>query len=153
VPTRNLASDGGAAERVASQLFNELDSLSDHSQVIVLGATNREDLLDPALMRAGRLDYVLPFPLPDERDRLEIFQVNTKEKPLGNDVDLLELARMTEGMVGSQMAFICRSATMMAIAELINSPPKKPSTELVISGRHFKEAIERARKKGESSAC
>ena len=153
VPTRNLASDGGAAERVASQLFNELDNLSDHSQVIVLGATNREDLLDPALMRAGRLDYVLPFPNPDERDRLEIFQVNTKEKPLGNDVDLLELARMTEGMVGSQIAFICRSATMMAIAELINSPQNKPSTELFISARHFKEAIERGRKKGGSSAC
>ncbi len=153
VPTRSLASESGAAERVASQLFNELDNLSDHSQVIVLGATNREDLLDPALMRAGRLDYVLPFPLPDERDRLEIFQVNTKEKPLGNDVDLLELARMTEGMVGSQIAFICRSATMMAIAELINSPQNKPSTELFISARHFKEAIERGRKKGESSAC
>jgi transitional endoplasmic reticulum ATPase len=153
VPTRSLASDGGAAERVASQLFNELDNLSDHSQVIVLGATNREDLLDPALMRAGRLDYVLPFPLPDERDRLEIFRVNTTEKPLGKDVDLLELARMTEGMVGSQIAFICRSATMMAIAELINSPQKKPSMDLLINARHFKEAIERTRKKGESRAC
>ena len=153
VPTRNLTSDGGAAERVASQLFNELDNLSDHSQVIVLGATNREDLLDPALMRAGRLDYVLPFPLPDERDRLEILRVNTTEKPLGKDVDLLELARMTEGMVGSQIAFICRSATMMAIAELINSPQKKSSAELLISARHFREAVERARKKGESPAC
>jgi transitional endoplasmic reticulum ATPase len=153
VPARSLASDGGAAERVASQLFNELDNLSDHSQVIVLGATNREDLLDPALMRAGRLDYVLPFPLPDERDRLEIFRVNTHEKPLGNDIDLPELARMTEGMVGSQIAFICRSATMMAIAELINSPQKKPSMELLVSARHFQEAIERTRKKGESPAC
>jgi transitional endoplasmic reticulum ATPase len=153
VPARSLASDGGAAERVASQLFNELDNLSDHSQVIVLGATNREDLLDPALMRAGRLDYVLPFLLPDERDRLEIFRVNTHEKPLGNDVDLPELARMTEGMVGSQIAFICRSATMMAIAELINSPQKKSSAELLISVRHFREAIENARKKGGSLAC
>ena len=153
VPTRNLTSDGGAAERVASQLFNELDNLSDHSQVIVLGATNREDLLDPALMRAGRLDYVLPFPLPDERDRLEIFRVNTTEKPLGKDVDLLDLARVTEGMVGSQIAFICRSATMMAIAELINSPQKKVSTELRVSARHFKEAILRMKKKGDSAAC
>jgi len=153
VPTRNLTSDGGAAERVASQLFNELDNLSDHSQVIVLGATNREDLLDPALMRAGRLDYLLPFPIPDERDRLEIFRVNTAEKPIGKDVDLLELARMTEGMVGSQIALICRSATMMAIAELIDSPQKKPAMELLIGARHFKEAIERTRKKGESPAC
>jgi transitional endoplasmic reticulum ATPase len=152
VPTRNV-SDGGAAERVASQLFNELDNLSDHSQVIVLGATNREDLLDPVLMRSGRLDYIIPFPIPDEKDRLEIFQVNTREKPLGNDVDLSVLAQMTEGMVGSQIAFICRSATMVAIAELINAPQKKPSTELFISARHFQEAIQRVQRKGESSAC
>ena len=153
VPARSSVSESGAAERVASQLFNELDNLSDHSQVIVLGATNREDLLDPALMRAGRLDYVLPFPIPDERDRLEIFSVNTKEKPLADDVDLLELARMTEGMVGSQIAFICRSATMMAIGELIDSPQKKASAELRINARHFKESIERLQKKGEARAC
>ena len=67
---------------MASQFFNELDNLSDLSQVIVLGATNREDLLDPTLMRAGRLDYVLQFPVPDEKDRFEIFQVHTQEKPL-----------------------------------------------------------------------
>jgi transitional endoplasmic reticulum ATPase len=145
VPTRSSVSESGAAERVASQFFNELDNLSDHSQVIVLGATNRQDLLDPALMRAGRLDYVLPFPIPDERDRLEIFQVNTKEKPLAKDVDLSELAKLTEGMVGSQIAFICRSAAMTAIAELINSPEKRPAAELLISARHFKEAIQRAR--------
>ena len=70
-------------ERIASQFFNELDNLSDLSQVIVLGATNREDLLDPALTRAGRLDYILRFPLPDEKDRLEIFQVHTAGKALG----------------------------------------------------------------------
>ena len=148
VPPRNLASDGGAAERVASQLFNELDNLSDHSQVIVLGATNREDRLDPALMRAGRLEYILPFPLPDERDRVEIFQVNTQERPLGKDVDLRALAKMTEGMVGSQIAYVCRTAAMMAIAEVIDSPQKKPSTELRINARHFQEAIQRMGKKG-----
>jgi transitional endoplasmic reticulum ATPase len=118
--------------------------------VIVLGATNREDLLDPALMRAGRLDYVLPFPLPDESDRPEIFRVHTKGRPLGKDVDLLELARMTEGMAGSQIAFICRAATMAAIAEVINSPQRKPSADLMINARHFRDAIERAQKKGES---
>jgi transitional endoplasmic reticulum ATPase len=153
VPTRSSVSESGAAERVASQFFNELDNLSEHSQVIVLGATNREDLIDPALMRAGRLDFVLQFPIPDERDRLEIFQVNTREKPLANDVDLSELANLTEGMVGSQIAFICRSATMMAITELINSPEKKPPADLLIAARHFKEAIKRAQKKEEPSAC
>jgi transitional endoplasmic reticulum ATPase len=121
--------------------------------VIVLGATNREDLLDPALTRAGRLDYVLQFPIPDERDRLEIFQVSTREKPLGNDVDLQELARLTEGMAGAKIAFICRSATMMAIAELINSPEKRGPKALSIGARHFKEAVKRAQKEEESPSC
>jgi transitional endoplasmic reticulum ATPase len=89
--------DSSAVERIASQFFNELDSLTDLSQVIVLGATNREDLLDPALMRTGRLDYILKFSVPDEKDRLEIFQVHAREKPLGSDVDLVELAKTTEG--------------------------------------------------------
>ena len=88
---------------MATQFFNELDNLSDLSQVIVLGATNREDLLDPALTRAGRLDYVLRFPIPDEKDRLEILKVHTKDRPLGADVDLNELASLTKDMVASQI--------------------------------------------------
>ena len=75
-------------ERMVSQFFNELDNLSDLSQVIVLGATNREDLLDPALMRSGRLDYVLQFPVPDEKDRLEIFRVHTAGKALGRAMSI-----------------------------------------------------------------
>ncbi|MEK7827186.1 MAG: AAA family ATPase, partial [Thermodesulfobacteriota bacterium] len=76
-PKRGEDTGSGAIERVASQFFNELDSLSDLSQVIVIGATNREDLLDPALVRPGRLDYILNFYAPDERERLEIFRINT----------------------------------------------------------------------------
>jgi len=153
VSVRGSGSYEGAPERVASQFFNELDNLSDHSQVIVLGATNREDLLDPALMRAGRLDYVLQFPIPDEKDRLEIFQVHTKERPLGDDTDLTKLAKSTEGMVGSQIAFICRSATMMAIASLIQTLEERPSTQLSIGNKHFQEAIKMVQKKEGSSAC
>jgi transitional endoplasmic reticulum ATPase len=153
VPARGSVTGSGAAERVASQFFNELDNLSDHSQVLILGATNREDLLDPALTRAGRLDYLLQFPVPDERDRLEIFHVHTREKPLGKDVDLGELAKLTAGLVGSQIAFICRSAALMAIAEVIHSPERTLSTALLIGARHFQEAIRRAQKKEESPAC
>ena len=153
ISTRGYVSDGGTTERMASQFFNELDNLSDLSQVIVLGATNREDLLDPTLMRAGRLDYVLQFPIPDEKDRLEIFQVHTREKPLASDVDLTELAGLTEGMAGSQIASICRSATMMAISESIHASVKKPSPELSIVARHFREAIESVQKKEKTSSC
>ena len=148
IPTRGFTSSEGATERVASQFFTEFDKLTDHSQVVVLGATNREDLLDPALMRAGRLDYVLHFPIPDEKERLEIFEVHTRERPLGQDVNLTELAKSTEGMVGSQIAFICRSATIMAISELINGRQKVSPSELSITAGHFNEAVEHRAKRG-----
>ena len=77
------------------------------------------------------------FRIPDEKDRLEIFQVHTREKPLASDVDLTELAGLTEGMVGSQIASICRSATMMAISESIHASGKKPSSELSIVPEPF----------------
>jgi transitional endoplasmic reticulum ATPase len=153
VPTRSPSSNEGAAERVASQFFNEFDNLSDHSQVMVLGATNREDLLDPALMRSGRLDYVLQFPIPDEKERLEIFQVHNRERPVASDVNMTELAELTKGMVGSQIAFICKSAAMMAISELIDSRDNTAPAELSIAARHFREAIKTIHKKEESAAC
>jgi transitional endoplasmic reticulum ATPase len=153
IMARGVVSDSGAVERIASQFFNELDSLTDLSQVIVLGATNRKDLLDPALMRTGRLDYVLRFSMPEEKDRLEVFQIHTRDKPLGNEVDLLELAKSTEGMSGSQIASICRTATMMAITERIQTPEKRTSSELLIHSRHMKEAIRRVHMKEGDPSC
>lgn len=153
IMARGLATDSGAVERIASQFFNELDSLTDLSKVIVLAATNREDLLDPALMRTGRLDYILKFPVPDEKDRLEIFQVHTREKPLGGDVDLVELAKTTEGMVGSQIASICRNAALMAVREMIHLPEKKSSSRLLIRSTHFKEAIRSVRTSEGNTRC
>ena len=152
--TRHVSSEGAAAvERVVSQFFNELDSLSDLSQVIVLGATNREDILDPALTRSGRLDYVIPFPVSDEQDRLEIFQVHLRDKPLGGDVDLTELVRLTEGMVASQIAFVCRTAAMLAIAELIHAPEKGRSEKFSMNAAHFQEAIRTVQARESKASC
>ncbi len=150
---RGMVSENGAVERIASQFFNELDNLSDLAQVIVLGATNREDLLDPALMRAGRLDTILKFRIPNEEDRLEIFQVHTKERPLAKDVDLKSLARNTEGMAGSQIASICRNAAMIAISEIIHQPEKRSSERLLIDARHFQTAFRQAQEKEGASEC
>lgn len=147
VTRRGISSESGAVERVASQFFNELDRLSDLSQVIVLGATNREDLIDPALLRAGRLDFVLRFPVPDEKERLEIFKVHTKEKPLSADVDLGELSRETEGMVGSDIASICKRAAMLAIADLIHSSREESAEKLSVSVAYFRAAAGEVRKK------
>ena len=147
VTNRGHGSDGGAVERMASQFFNELDNLSDLSQVIVLGATNREDLLDPALMRAGRLDYILKFPVPDEEERLEILRVHTQARPLGGDVNLAELAKRTTGMAGSHIAFIARRATMLAIGELIHELDKSKSKKLLVTVSHFEEALREVQEK------
>lgn len=152
--SRTVTSEGGAvAERMVSQFFNELDNLSDLSHVIVLGATNREEVLDPALTHAGRLDYILRFIPPIEAERLEIFQIHTRGRPLDSAVNLVELAGLTEGMVGSEIASICRNAAMMTIAELINDPVRGQSGELLIGPGLFKEAIKKAQRKEGVSVC
>ncbi len=149
VPKRGGESEAGVVERMASQLFRELDSLSDLSQVVVLGATNRKDLLDPALLRAGRLDFILEFPLPDERERLEIFRVHTKNKPLSADAGLARLAAMTEGLAGAHIAFICKAATMTAISELIHESQDKDAKKLTVTHNHFASTIKMVREREE----
>lgn len=147
VTKRGAGSETGTMERVATQFFNELDKLSDLSEVIVLGATNREDLLDPALTREGRLDFVLPFHVPEQDERIEIFKVHTTERPVHPDTDLAELARQTEGMVGSDIAHICKRATMLAIAEKINLRHQNAQGKLSILPSHFETAISELRTK------
>ena len=146
---RHSTSDSGAVERMATQFLNEFDNLSDLSQVIVLGATNRQDLLDPALMRAGRLEYILRFAYPDEKERMEILKIHTRDKPLDAGVDLMELTDLTEGMAGSEIAFVCRNAAMTAITEKIEGPSPAGESALIIHARHFKEAIKSIKKTGE----
>ena len=144
---RTAASEGEAvAERMASQLFNELDNLSDLSQVIVLGATNRPDLLDPGLTRSGRLDYVLDFPLPSHEDRVDIFRVHAKGRPLAPGIDLAELAALAEGLSGSDIAAVCRSAAMTAISRCIGDGRQpKGAGGVLITMDLFRTAIKKAR--------
>jgi transitional endoplasmic reticulum ATPase len=145
IPKRGIISEGGVSERVASQFFNELDNLSDLSQVITLAATNRMELIDPTLLRAGRLDFHLEFPVPNWKERLEIFKVHTLNKPISPDVDFKELVNETDGMVGSQIALICRRATMTAITELIHAKGEDDSSNLLLTRAHFVTAIEKIR--------
>jgi transitional endoplasmic reticulum ATPase len=154
IPKRGTISEAGVAERVASQFFSELDNLSDISQVVTLAATNRIELVDPTLLRAGRLDFHLEFHVPEREERLAIFRVHTYEKPIGSDVDLMELVNETEGMVGSQIALICRRATMTAITELIGEAADNGSKKLVVTRAHFKTTLEKMRESDHRlSAC
>ncbi|MCC6041977.1 MAG: CDC48 family AAA ATPase, partial [Desulfurococcaceae archaeon] len=102
-PIRGLLSDSGVTERVVTQLITELDGIKDLNNVIVIAATNRPDLIDPALLRPGRLDKLVYVPPPDLKARLEILKVHTRYLPLSDDVDLYELAKLTENYSGADL--------------------------------------------------
>ena len=130
-------------ERVIGQFLTEMDGIEELKGVMVLAATNRLDLIDPALLRSGRFDLLLELPKPDEKTREEIFKIHTKNKPLAKDVDLKKFTRETEGKVGSDIEFICRKASMLAIREFLSQSPehRTQNTELKISRRHFEGAL------------
>ena len=137
VPKRGSSStDAHVTERVISQFLTEMDGIEELKGVVVLAATNRIDMIDPALLRSGRFDLLLELPEPDEETREEIFKIHTKNKPLAKDVDFKSLARETEGKVGSDIDFICRKASMLAIREFLSQ-----ESELRISMCHFEEAL------------
>ncbi|QSG05893.1 CDC48 family AAA ATPase [Halapricum desulfuricans] len=139
-------SDSGVGERVVSQLLTELDGIEDLEDVVVVATTNRPDLIDPALMRPGRLDRHVHVPVPDEEGRRKIFEVHTQDKPLAEDVDLDELAAETDGYVGADIEALCREASMAASREFINSVSPEDvddSVENVLIGReHFEAAMD-----------
>ena len=154
VPKRSPAStDSHVTERVISQFLTELDGIEELKGVLVLAATNRLDLVDPALLRSGRFDLMLELPKPDQKAREEIFKIHTKNKPLAKDVDLKSLSTETEGKTGADIEFICRKASMLAIREFIEYgrqkskksglPAGKDYTDedFKISRNHFEEAI------------
>ncbi len=112
--------EGGSrvGERVVDTLLTEMDGLQSLKNILVIGATNRPDILDPALMRAGRFDRVVEIPVPDEATRLEIFRVHTHKMPLAKAVDLPKMAHASEGFTGADIENLCREAGMEAIRRL-----------------------------------
>jgi transitional endoplasmic reticulum ATPase len=116
-PRRGAGSDSHVTERVVSQLLAEMDGIEELKGVVVLAATNRMDIVDPALLRPGRFEVLMELPTPDRESRLAIFRVHTRGKPLAPDVDLAELAECTEGLVGADIEGLCRQAAMLAIRE------------------------------------
>jgi len=113
------ASDSGAAERLVGQFLSELDNLTALDGVVVLGATNRIDLVDPALLRPGRFDIVLEIPLPDQRARHDIFRVHLQHTPIASSVDLGELAKCSEGLTGADIEAVCQQAAIQQIRRFI----------------------------------
>ena len=147
-PRRSASSDSHTTEQVISQLLTEMDGIEELKGVTILAASNRPDIIDPALLRSGRFDFRLDLPVPDEKMRLEIFKVHTRNKPLGDDVDLGELAKLAEGWVGSDIEAASRIASIQAIREFIKSE-EKDITKFKTSARHFRNAMETIRKTNE----
>ncbi|MHC1738686.1 MAG: CDC48 family AAA ATPase [Ignavibacteriaceae bacterium] len=145
-PRRNNDSSGsGVIERVIGQFLTEMDGIEELKGVIVLAATNRLDLIDPALLRSGRFDLIFELPVPDLGTREKIFQIHTRDKPTGKKVNLSKLALKTENLTGSDIEFICRQAAMLAIRELIDKNSGKSSdfpTDITILEKHFEDAIQ-----------
>ena len=113
-PRRGANSDSNVTERVVNQLLTEMDGLEQLSDVVIIGATNRPDIVDTALLRPGRFDRIILTPAPETESRLEIFKVHTRNMPLKN-VDLNELADDTEGYVGADIEGLCREAAIDAL--------------------------------------
>ncbi|CAN6466632.1 unnamed protein product [Victoria cruziana] len=110
---------GGAADRVLNQLLTEMDGMTAKKTVFIIGATNRPDIIDPALLRPGRLDQLIYIPLPDEASRLQIFKACLRKSPVSKDVDLATLGRYTHGFSGADITEICQRACKYAIRENI----------------------------------
>ncbi|MEM0107177.1 MAG: CDC48 family AAA ATPase [Candidatus Micrarchaeaceae archaeon] len=109
--------DSLVSERVVDTLLTEMDGLQELKNVIVLAATNKPELLDPALLRPGRFDKIIEIPMPDEETRLAILKVHTKRMPLSKDVNLEELAKLTDNYTGAELENLCREAGLYAIKE------------------------------------
>ncbi|MDO8555632.1 MAG: CDC48 family AAA ATPase [Nanoarchaeota archaeon] len=117
IAARRGADLGGSkvTERMVNQLLTEMDGLEELNQVVVIAATNRPDLVDPALLRPGRFDRIVFAGVPDKQSRLKILQIHTKSMPLAKGVDLDQLAEMTDNFVGADMESLCREAAMIAM--------------------------------------
>ena len=134
-PRRGFTSETQVTERVVSQLLTELDGLEPLREIIVIAATSRPDMLDPALLRPGRFDRLIYVPPPDKKARLEILKIHTRKMPIADDVDLLKLAEATNGFVGADLAALCREAAMLALREDIEAK--------VVKWEHFEKALQK----------
>jgi transitional endoplasmic reticulum ATPase len=115
VPRRSGADSSHVSENVVSQILTEIDGLEELHDVLIIGATNRLDIVDEALLRPGRFDRIIEVPKPDARGRKNIFEIHTKKKPLASDVDIAKLVEITDGFSGAEIAAVCNRAAIAAL--------------------------------------
>ncbi|CAH2002817.1 unnamed protein product [Acanthoscelides obtectus] len=117
----NVGDAGGAADRVINQILTEMDGMGAKKNVFIIGATNRPDIIDPAILRPGRLDQLIYIPLPDEKSREAIFRANLRKSPVAKDVDMGYISKVTHGFSGADLTEICQRACKLAIRQSIEA--------------------------------
>ena len=134
IPVRGSASsDSHVTERVLSQFLAELDGIEDLKGVLILGATNRPDILDPAVLRPGRFDEIVEIPIPDEKDRREILKVHLRDKPLAKGIRVENIASKTKGYSGAELSAVCIRAAQRAIRRAVGAGGGIPDEEVKVS--------------------
>ncbi len=136
-PRRGMGSDSHVTERLVNQLLTSIDGLESMEGVVVLAATNRPDIVDPALLRAGRFDRLILIPAPDNDARLQILKIHTKDMPLDDSVNIEDLAERMDGYVGADIEGICREAAIHALRENMDAE--------IVTMEHFEKALKKAR--------
>lgn len=142
-PRRSESNSTRVSERVVSQLLAEIDGVEELPDVLVLAATNRIDMIEPALLRPGRFDLVVKIPTPAKREILEILKIHTRKKPLGTDVKLTALAEQLEGGTGADVKLVCNRASLHAIREHLGKNKKV----IKLCRRHFDLALSELQKR------
>jgi len=149
---------GGAADRVINQILTEMDGMGSKKNVFIIGATNRPDIIDSAILRPGRLDQLIYIPLPDEASRISILGAALRKTPVAKEVDIAYLAKLTNGFSGADLTEICQRAVKLAIRENIEQEIKKEREKgegdidmdeedtAEVGRKHFEEAMKFARR-------
>ena len=147
VPARGgTASDSHVSERVLSQFLAEMDGIEELKGVLILAATNRADMIDPAVLRTGRFDEHFEILVPEQKDREEIFAVHLKNKPLVKKVDIKILASKTEGFAGADIAGVCNQAALKAVRRAVQKMRQNPErpVKVELTEEDLNEAIDEA---------
>ncbi len=155
-PIRGAGGETAVSERVVSQLLTELDGMENMHGVVVLAATNRADMIDPALLRPGRFDKIIQIPLPDKESRKSILKINAEkiptvvEKSDPDHVDFNKLAEITDGLSGADTASIANTAVSLVIHKFLDDNPdvkdiEKQSIDAKVTMKHFEEAVKKVR--------
>ena len=156
-PVRGLGGDSMVTERVVSQLLTELDGIQQLTGVVIIAATNRSDMIDPALLRPGRFDKIVYVPLPDKATRKKILEIHSSEKPISDIVDFDRIAELTDGFSGADVSAVANTAISLVLHEYLQkySNPEdaaKHAAEAHVTMKHFEDAVKKIKTQRDSKS-